>query len=357
MTLIPIRRNDETAVPNAFLDVYMKDANGEFVKVYLHLLRCLSGPSAHVSTSDIADSLNLTEKDVHRALKYWDKVGVLAVEFDENNEPASLAFLPLEATPQPVSASQPVPAVHVSSSQPVKTADEASAADKPAGAKGTLSPARIREVKEREDMKQLLYIVEKYIEKPLSGADINKIIYMTEELHFSSELIEYLVEYCVSNNHTGMNYIQKVALAWFDEGITTVEAAKEHSTIYKKRNTPVLREFGITGRSLTSVEMEFVDRWYDEFAFDGEIIAEACRLTILRMHEPNFNYCEGILKKWRTAKVHTLEDVKKLDSGFRGKISVPVTTSAKPAANQFNNFSSSRTYDFDAMEKKLVNKK
>ena len=28
-----------TCVPNAFIDRYMRDANGEYVKVYLYLLR------------------------------------------------------------------------------------------------------------------------------------------------------------------------------------------------------------------------------------------------------------------------------------------------------------------------------
>ena len=34
---------DVTLVRNVFLDEYMPEASGEFVKIYLYLLRCASG--------------------------------------------------------------------------------------------------------------------------------------------------------------------------------------------------------------------------------------------------------------------------------------------------------------------------
>ena len=72
-------------VPNVFIDEYMADANGEFIKVYLYLLRCMNSNGGSVSISAIADNLNHTEKDVMRALKYWEKVGVLSIELDGSN--------------------------------------------------------------------------------------------------------------------------------------------------------------------------------------------------------------------------------------------------------------------------------
>ena len=64
--------SDVTVVSNIFIDEYMKEANDAQLKVYLYLLRTMS---AHLPTSvsDIADQFNHTEKDVLRALKYWEK--------------------------------------------------------------------------------------------------------------------------------------------------------------------------------------------------------------------------------------------------------------------------------------------
>ena len=83
LTLNSVKKNNETSVSNIFLDTFMCSANGEFVNVYLYLLRCMDAPDGDITMSDIADKLNLTEKDVIRALKYWAGVQVLDVSFDK----------------------------------------------------------------------------------------------------------------------------------------------------------------------------------------------------------------------------------------------------------------------------------
>mgnify|MGYP000110404848 FL=1 len=65
---------DVTVVSNFFIDEYMKDANDAQIKVYLYLLRMMTA-GLTTSVSDIADKFNHTEKDVLRALKYWEKAG------------------------------------------------------------------------------------------------------------------------------------------------------------------------------------------------------------------------------------------------------------------------------------------
>ena len=61
-------------VANEFIDRYMADANGEYVKVYLYLLR---HASEKLDVGTIADALNHTEADVKRAVLYWQKVGAV----------------------------------------------------------------------------------------------------------------------------------------------------------------------------------------------------------------------------------------------------------------------------------------
>lgn len=355
LTLNQVRKNNDTCVSNIFLDTYMRDANGEFVKVYLYLLRCADIPDAGVTVSDIADRLNLTEKDVVRALKYWVSVKVLDVVFDEDtDEASSITFLPLESvTAQDFRSSDDTG--HDSHSS-VDTAQN-SAPVRTSGSAHSYSPAKIRRMKEQEDVKQLLYIVEKYIGKPLTSTEMGTVLYIHEELGFSSELTEYLVEYCVTNNHRSLRYIEAVALAWHEKGITSVAEAREKSALRSNRTYIVSNTFGIGDRNITPVEMEFINRWYDEYGFDSDMVSEACRRTVISMGKPNFSYADGILKKWRSAGVHTPVDLKKLDAGFRAKITIPVSSgNAQPPAvnNRFNNFSQ-RTYNFEELEKKLIN--
>ena len=340
LTLSSGKVNNDTLVSNIFLDRYMGDSNGEFVKVYLYLLRCLG--YRDISLSDIADKLNLTEKDVIRALKYWDKQKVLSVTFASANEPESIAILPLEdEVHSDVQAATLTPVAEDVVTEEVK--------------KVSYSPAQIKRLKDQEDIKELFFIAEQYLSKTLTPTEMSKVLYFYKDLGFSTDLIEYLIEYCVANQHSSLRYIEKVALAWHEQGITTVAEAKDVSVIKNRRTSVVVRSFGIGDRNLTPIELDFINRWYDEYAFDPEIIEEACKRTIMSMSKPNFSYADGILKKWKAANVHTLEDLKKVDTGFRAKITIPVGT--KPAAtatnNKFNSFSQ-RTYNFAEMEKALI---
>ena len=64
-----------TPVADTFIDTYMATANGEYVKVYLYILRHQN--KEDLSLEQIADALNHTEADVKRAINYWQKAGVL----------------------------------------------------------------------------------------------------------------------------------------------------------------------------------------------------------------------------------------------------------------------------------------
>ena len=344
LTLSTEQVHNDTIVSNIFLDKYMGDSNGEFVKVYLYLLRSIN--NGNVGLSDIADRLNLTEKDVIRALKYWDKQGVLKVSFASANEPESIVIVNLNESFE--GNSQQAATV-------VASPSTESVADSNIPTKTKYSPSQAKRLKEQEEVKELLFIVEQYLGKQLTSSDISTILYIHNDLGFSVDLLEYLIEYCVTNQHTGMAYIEKVALSWYEKGFTSVADAKSSAAIYNKRTSVVSRTFGLGNRNLTPIELDFINRWYDDYGFDAELIEEACKRTIMSMSKPNFSYADGILRKWKDAGVRNLTDLKKVDEGFRASITIPVGT--KPAStktvNKFNSFSQ-RTYNFAEMEKSLI---
>ena len=70
----------DVLVPYEFLDSYMPNARGEYVKVYLYLLKAVSS-NLNFSVNTIADMFDYTENDIVRALKYWQKLGVIQLQF------------------------------------------------------------------------------------------------------------------------------------------------------------------------------------------------------------------------------------------------------------------------------------
>ena len=86
-----------TPVPDVFIDTYMAGASGEYVKVYLYLLR---HQQEEVSIGQIADALNHTEADVQRALAYWQRAGVLGTEVgEEAQRDSKFRRFPLQRNP------------------------------------------------------------------------------------------------------------------------------------------------------------------------------------------------------------------------------------------------------------------
>ena len=326
-----------TSVPNDFIDHYLPRANGEYVKLYLYLLRMVSA-GKNISLGEIADTLEHTEKDIHRALSYWKKEGILQLTFHADGSLAGIDFedCRIKASTQEAMA-------------------ETAAAQEPAVPEKTeLSADRMAELSAQDDIQQLIFIASKYIGKPLSPTEISNILYFYDTLHFSTDLIEYLIEYCVSKGSKSSHYMEKVAFAWAKEGIRTVAEAKQSTNLYNRNYYKILNAFGIKGRGPAKPEIECMERWLNSWHFTLDIIMEACGRTISQTQRPNFQYADKILAEWHKANVRHLSDVKALDAEHLKK---KKTAAPKPKAasdNKFNNFQQ-RDYDFEELEKQLLN--
>lgn len=338
-------------VPNAFVDTYMAEANGEFVKVYLYLLRCMNCQTPSCSISAIADHFNHTEKDVLRALKYWEKVGVIALEFDSNKQISSLCFKDLNAAPVVQVLSQapvtPVatPVIEPKAS-PVEVKKPLSAADK----KREYTLDEKKAFSNNHEVSELLFIIETYLKHPLNDTEMNTIFFWYDGLKFSGELIEYMVEYCITNGHSSLRYMDKVAIGWADNGIDTITKAKEHVSIRSKAYYSIMKAFGISGRNLADSEMQFVNKWSKEFAFDIELIQEACKRTLSATQKPSFEYADSILTNWYNNQVHTLKDVEALDAAFNKSKQTKSASHQSVKRNSFNSFNQ-RQYGSGELEK------
>ena len=115
-----------------------------------------------------------------------------------------------------------------------------------------------------------------------------------------------------------------------------------------------MNAFGIKGRGPAQSEIEYVDRWTNEFHFTSDIIAEACDRTIAQTHQPNFAYANRILEEWHKNRIKHLSDVKALDLEFMKKKKAAPSKSKPAQTNKFNNFHQ-RDYDFEELEKRLLN--
>ena len=340
-----------TVISNSFLDYYMPQANGEFVKIYLFLLRAQNSSQPFDLTS-AADQMNCTERDIIRALKYWEKAGLLSLTLDSAGSVSDIYFLDMPVNTQTAAAKEaPAP----SPAEPAAQKD-LSTPPKKAPEKAAVTPDRIKELKENEDIVQLLYIAEQYLGRTLTATDTNTILYFYDQLEMSADLIEYLIEYCVSKGSRSIRYIEKVALGWHEDGITTVSMAKQSTNTYHKDYFTILKALGIKNRNPVSLEVTMMNTWLKEYGFTLDIIVEACTRTVLQTGQPSMQYVDKILLEWKKHGVKHKKDIEALDTAHKKRKKISREESPQKASqnNRFNNFHQ-RDYDFDEYEKKLLN--
>ena len=409
-----------TTVSDIFIDQYMPKANGEFVKVYLYLLRATGSGAGIATISEIADHFSNTEADIIRALNYWASEGILQVQTGADGQImginlCSLSVSGMQAAQSNIQSAvadnaaqnnlqnsvvnnaaqnilqnsvvnnaaqnnlqngvvnndaQNISTTNIRMQDSVVAKLKTQATDKPASSQKEYTLDEIKEFRKNPDISELFFIIETYLKHTLSSTDTNMVLYWLDELHFSTDLVEYLVEYCITKGHSSLRYMNKVALGWADAGIKTVDQAKDDAAAHSQIYYSVMKALGITGRNLVDSEVSLINKWVGEYGFDIELVKAACSKTISAIQKPSFEYTDSILANWRKKDVHTLKDVEVLDANFAKANKASATGSSqgtnaangssKPKSNNsssknnFNNFNQ-RNNDYDKLEKLFLN--
>ena len=396
-----------TTVSDIFIDQYMPKANGEFVKVYLYLLRATGSGAGIATISEIADHFSNTEADIIRALNYWASEGILQLQSGADGQIMGINLCSLSVSGMQAAQNNIQSAVDDNAAQNnlqngvvnngaqnswqngvvnnvaqnISTADirmqdsvveklKSQTPDKAASSQKEYTLDEIKEFRKNPDISELFFIIETYLKHTLSSSDTNMVLYWLDELHFSTDLVEYLVEYCITKGHSSLRYMNKVALGWADAGLKTVDQAKDDAAAHSQIYYSVMKALGITGRNLVDSEVSLINKWVGEYSFDIELVKAACSKTISAIQKPSFEYTDSILANWRKKDVHTLKDVEVLDANFAKANKASATGSSqgtnaangssKPKSNnsssknKFNNFNQ-RNNDYDKLEKLFLN--
>ena len=338
LTIYQNNYTDSTVISNRFIDEYMADANDAQLKIYLYLLRTVNA-RLDTSIGDIADKFNYTEKDVKRALTYWEKKRLLFLDYDSHKNITGIHLLDSSAIANPsVNTAVTYPFVNTAPHEqpqlplekPIYTADQ------------------LRDFKADENTARLLFVAEQYLKKPLSPNDMQTIFFSMDKLGFSEDLTDYLIQYCVDRGKRDLRYIEKVAISWAEQGITTQKQAAALAGKYDKTVYEIMRALGKNNLP-TETEVAYIDRWRKFYGFESDVILTACERTVLATDSHRFEYADSILTNWYKAGVHHKGDIKSLDENHRRN------RTNRPAAstNKFNQFTQNE-YDFDALEKEIL---
>ena len=158
---------------------------------------------------------------------------------------------------------------------------------------------------------------------------------------------DYLIQYCVDRGKRDLRYIEKVAISWAEQGITTQKQAASLAGKYDKAVYEIMRSLGKNNMP-TETEVAYIDRWRGLYGFENDVILTACERTVLATDSHRFEYADSILANWYKAGVHHKSDIKSLDENHRRNKAGRATV----ATNKFNQFAQ-HDYDFDAIQQAL----
>ena len=453
ISLIADTESGVTELSNIFIEHYMSDANEVQLKLYIYLLKLRSTGSS-VEFSDIVDFLDFSERDVMRALHYWEEKRLIYVGYSKDAageddvhrsgrkssrayakkaesiksirfaDPAELFYrmgagmgAGMEADcGRLMSVGEEEPAeIHVPAEQNCykeSAAEESLSSDDrkadnriceadiladqtskhrsvknkksvedsidesmkdmemdPDKIKGAYTVADVKEYKKSKDAKTLVTAAQLYFGRPMGSTELTSIMFLSYSLKMPADLIDYLMQYCAENKKD-FYAVEKTALQWHENGIDSIEKAKEYCSSRIKapddREKAVLSLLGRNG-NFAQGELDAVHRWFTTYGFSEEIIREACNRTVVNVEDHRIAYAESILRDWFNSGVSSAQDIESLDEEYRkkregakaassGRVQSAGQAKAGKKNSTFGNFEE-RQDDYDLLVKSLSKKK
>ncbi len=319
-------------VPMEFIEKYMPAANPHFVKVYLYILsKCDTSDMAAVNLSDCANTLDMLGSDVDLSIRYWQSQGILKIlQVTERPLGYKIQFLLKASQQEPVKA-------------PVQT---------------TITDSKqsfVQKINQNKELQTMLLLAQNILGKPLNPAETKTLFSFHEWLGLPIDVILMLLEYCASQGHTNINYIEKMAISWHELGLNDVCAAENYvnelskQEAYDKKvkeilNIDIQKNFNLT-------ERKHVSLWKDVYHSTFDLIQLAYEYCLGQIGKMSIPYISAILKSWHEQGITSVMDAKHGNETYKAK--------SASVANSYSSYSSPSSlndYDYEEISKLAANK-
>ncbi|MDD2649394.1 MAG: DnaD domain protein [Eubacteriales bacterium] len=248
---------DVTPVENFFINEYLPDAKGDYVKVYLYGLMHSYHATESMSLKQMAFDLSIGESDIESAFRYWERRHLVKRVKDN---PPEYRYL------------------------------------------NSKQQMMLRQNESEDQRKYQLFAEELYAafgdRRRLDGKECALAYEWVEDLGLKQEVVLMLINQLILTKGPQFSFraAQKDALQLVDEGVNTIEDAEEvlsRSKSIFEGTKAVLRRLG-KRHSPSDDEMSLYKKWLYTWNFTPDAVLEACRETT--KGTPSMAYLDGILQ-------------------------------------------------------------
>lgn len=375
------RTNMYTNISNDFIDKYI-GTDGTTFKVYVYLLSLTQQNITISSMESIGIILGIDAFTLESALLYWQSEGLISLSLDNNNNITGIVINDADRrnnssrrrTVIPKRTDGIIPpgadsdTIRTYPGHDGRDVSDVTGKPAPAAAGNTNDPRRqqiYEDIKnnamkalmpEHDSIKEVVFYAEKYLDIQVNESNRERLISIYNHLYGNVDLVEHLLIYAAEHHKKNLRYLEKIAVDWNRNHIRNREDADNYLKNFTDYYGRVIRAYGIRNRDLNDEELENVDKWYDMFHTNSDLIIEACNRTMRICHEPAFGYTDKILSEWYSRNVSTMEDVLKLDTEHRNSESKKYSKycNAKKVNASFNYENQRDNIDFDKLEEELI---
>ena len=292
--------NSVFAVPSAVVDRHIKLASEAQIKVILYLLRH-SGED--VADDDLAKALGISAEETRNAVDFWIERGLLSGSREALKPPIDQAVKNAADHAQPVEK------------KPVEKRTAVSRAVRPDSA----FVARL--MQEDQLLVGLLDEAQTVLGKPLSPGDTAVLVMLYSSFGLPCEVLALLINYIATTSNPSIRAVEKLGIAWSDNGVNTVEAAEaeiERLTVSREAWQRVSKLMGVRNIGKpTKAQQDYAYCWTDTWGFNDEMIVEAYERCVNTKGEYNIKYINAILKKWHEKQIFSLDELEKSENAVK----------------------------------------
>lgn len=347
--------NSIFAVPSKVVDEGLKFSDGVKLKILLFVLR---NSGSEFDENKISDVTGVNVTDIPEALDYWVSMGILKCDggayFPSNDADEAVgganntkikndnSYKEKFQSPLPVIKPENQTNLNAVNTPQDSTQQEAEpkrhfTVAKPQKPDYVFTSQRLAV---DEEFKILVEEAQMALGKTLSNSDCSTLLMLKDTCGLPLDVILMLIQYCISIDKGNIRAVEKIGVAWADDGIYSVEAADNKIRLTKQLNkffSIVSSAFGLQNvGSPTKKQLEYSQRWIGDWKFSPEMLREAYERCVDSKGTLKFNYIDGILKRWHGSNIKSPSALKEFESG-----------SNKAAAKSTRKAS----YDIDELEK------
>lgn len=250
----------------------------------------------------IASSLGCTKDEAKDALLFWKEKGALSITGLKGSG-AVKAEPKKEEVPAPEEPEEERrQRVFLSDHLPRYTEEEVA-----------------RKLRRNPELRTLIDECGNIVGDVLNQTKAGDIVVFYDYLHLSPEYIMLLFSHCAASGKVSFQYIKRVAVNLFNDGIISYEDLERHFEaleVVKGIEAKYRELFGIRGRSISPSERDILDTWA-KWGVSAEMLEKAYDATVLGAENPSISYMNGVIKRWHSENLDTPEKIAEAETKYR----------------------------------------